>query len=246
MRSTGFQTCRSRRPCLEVIEFDVAAEADLEGALAALELPRIAVLEPGFGKLDLPAVGDFLAEHAVGVADAVAVRRNADGRHAFHEAGGEPARGRHCRAPHPAPGRRSRRVRRRATPSASRMVPEGRDWRTRPASAARSGIRATGSRRAFPGGRRPPWSNSIHWSMMRSRTTLIDAVSQSWGVATVASLPTRYFRDLEDFGRQRFGIGCFQDRPWEFGCHCARHVASKRCLLPRHGRQVASILPPQC
>ena len=89
MRSTGFQTCRSRRPCLEVIELDVAAEADLEGALAPLELPRIAVLEPGLRQLDLPAVGDFLAEHAVGIADAVAVGRNVDGRHAFHEAGGE-------------------------------------------------------------------------------------------------------------------------------------------------------------
>ena len=70
--------------------FDRAAEADLEGALAALELPRIAVVEPGLGQFDLPAVGDLLAEHAVDVADAVAVRRHVDGRHALHEAGGEP------------------------------------------------------------------------------------------------------------------------------------------------------------
>ena len=71
--------------------FDRAAEADLEGPLAALELPGIAVLEPGLRQFDLPAVMDLLAEHAVDVADAVAVRRHLDGRHALHEAGGEPA-----------------------------------------------------------------------------------------------------------------------------------------------------------
>ena len=49
------------------------------------------MVEPGLGQLDLPAVGDLLAEHAVDIADAVAMRRDVDGRHAFHEAGGEPA-----------------------------------------------------------------------------------------------------------------------------------------------------------
>ncbi len=71
--------------------FHRAAEADLEGAFAPLELPRVAVVEPGLGQLDLPAVGDLLAEHAVDVADAVAMGRHVDRRHAFHEAGGETA-----------------------------------------------------------------------------------------------------------------------------------------------------------
>jgi hypothetical protein len=53
---------------------DRAAKADLDRALAALELPRIAVVEPGFRQLHLPAVGNLLPEHAVHVADAVAVR----------------------------------------------------------------------------------------------------------------------------------------------------------------------------
>jgi hypothetical protein len=68
-----------------------AAEADFVGAFAALEFPGIAVFQPGLGQFDLPAVMDFLAEQAVGVTDAVAIGRNVDGRHAFHEAGGEPA-----------------------------------------------------------------------------------------------------------------------------------------------------------
>ena len=74
---------------LEVL--DEAAEADLVGALAAVELPRIAVLKPGLGQLDLVAVDDFLAEQAVLVADAVAVGGHAHRRHALHEAGREPA-----------------------------------------------------------------------------------------------------------------------------------------------------------
>ena len=69
----------------------MAAEADLERALAALELPRVAVVEPVFGKLDLPAVGDLLAEHSICIADAVAMRGHADGRHRLHETGSETA-----------------------------------------------------------------------------------------------------------------------------------------------------------
>ena len=69
---------------------DAAAEADVVGGLAAVELPGVAVLEPGLGQLDLVAVDDLLAEEAVAVADAVAVGRHADRRHALHEAGGEP------------------------------------------------------------------------------------------------------------------------------------------------------------
>src|SRR4051812_41160545 len=78
-------------PVLGGDAFDGAAEADLEGALAALELPGIAVLEPGLGQLDLPAVGKLLAEQAMDVADAVAMRRHIDGRHALHEPGRKPA-----------------------------------------------------------------------------------------------------------------------------------------------------------
>ena len=70
---------------------DLAAEADLVGKFAALELPGIAMGEPGFGQLHLGAVGDFLAEEAVDVADAVAEAGNVGGGHRLHEAGGEAA-----------------------------------------------------------------------------------------------------------------------------------------------------------
>ena len=76
---------------MAVIDSDRAAEPDLEAALAALELPGIAVVEPGLRQLDLPAVRDLLAEHAVDVADAVAVGRHVDRRHALHEARGQPS-----------------------------------------------------------------------------------------------------------------------------------------------------------
>lgn len=49
------------------------------------------MIEPGLGQFNLPAVVNLLAEHAIGIADAVAMRGNVDGRHAFHEASGEPA-----------------------------------------------------------------------------------------------------------------------------------------------------------
>ena len=68
---------------------DGTAEADLIGAFAALELPRIAVGEPRFRKLDLPAVLQLLPEEAVDVADAVAIGGDIDGRERFHEAGGQ-------------------------------------------------------------------------------------------------------------------------------------------------------------
>jgi len=68
-----------------------AAEADFIRALAPLEFPGIAVGEPGFGKLDLPSIGHLLAEQPVHVADAIAIGGDVDGRHGFHEAGGEPA-----------------------------------------------------------------------------------------------------------------------------------------------------------
>jgi hypothetical protein len=48
------------------------------------------MVEPGLGQLDLLAVLDFLAEHAVDIADAVAMGRHINRRHGFHEAGSQP------------------------------------------------------------------------------------------------------------------------------------------------------------
>ena len=70
---------------------DVAAEADGEGRLGALQLPHIAVGQPVVRLLHLPAVGDLLAEHAVLVADAVAETDDIATGHRFQEAGGEAA-----------------------------------------------------------------------------------------------------------------------------------------------------------
>jgi hypothetical protein len=89
--------------------FHPPAEADLVGAVAALELPRIAEGEPVLRTLHLLALLDGLAEEAVFVADAVADGRHAEGRHGFHVAGGEAAEGRHCRGRRPAPASPARR-----------------------------------------------------------------------------------------------------------------------------------------
>ena len=85
--------CLGRAPMdLAVVrDGDLATEADEISALAAFELPRIAVREPVLGHLDLPAIVDPLAEHAVHVADAVAVGGQREARHALHEARGKPA-----------------------------------------------------------------------------------------------------------------------------------------------------------
>jgi hypothetical protein len=68
-----------------------AAETDFVGSFAAFEFPGVAVGEPGFRQFHLPAVGHLLAEQAMDVANAVAIGRNIDGRHGFHETGGKPA-----------------------------------------------------------------------------------------------------------------------------------------------------------
>ena len=68
----------------------LAAEAHEIRALAPFELPRIAVRQPVLGQLDLPAVVDPLAEHAVHVTDAVAVGGQVHAREAVHEARGQP------------------------------------------------------------------------------------------------------------------------------------------------------------
>jgi len=78
------------RVALAIDHLDHAAEADLDGALAPPELPGIAMVEPCVGQLDLPAVGYFLPEQAVHIADAVAMGGDVHARHGFHEACGEP------------------------------------------------------------------------------------------------------------------------------------------------------------
>ena len=70
---------------------DPSAEADGVVVFQPLELPWIAAGEPVLWSFLLPAVANDLAEKAVVVADAVAVRGDLKGRHAVHEAGGEAA-----------------------------------------------------------------------------------------------------------------------------------------------------------
>ena len=68
---------------------DPAAEADGVVVFGTDEFPRIAVDEPVLRRLLLPAAADDLAEQAIVVADAIAVGRDRERRHAVHEAGGE-------------------------------------------------------------------------------------------------------------------------------------------------------------
>ena len=71
-------------------EFDDAAvELDRIQHFWSGEFPRIAVAQPVVRMLDLLAVFDLLVEHAVFVADAVAVARQFKRRHRVEEAGGE-------------------------------------------------------------------------------------------------------------------------------------------------------------
>ena len=71
--------------------FDPAAEADRVIVFGTDEFPWIAVDEPVLRRFLLPAAADDLAEQAVVVADAVAVRGDGQRRHAVHETGGEAA-----------------------------------------------------------------------------------------------------------------------------------------------------------
>ncbi len=79
------------RAVLLIHRLDGAAEADVVGDLRTLELPRVAVRQPVLGVFLLPAILHRLSEQAVVVADPVAVGGHREGRHAFHEAGCEPA-----------------------------------------------------------------------------------------------------------------------------------------------------------
>ena len=71
--------------------FDMAAEIDLVDHLGPLQFPGVAEAQPFVGIFLLPALQDDLPEQPEIVADAVADRRNPQRRHAFHEAGGQPA-----------------------------------------------------------------------------------------------------------------------------------------------------------
>jgi hypothetical protein len=82
---------RPRLAIRPVDDVHMAAEADRVRDLRALELPGVAGGEPVLGQLDLPAVAQLLPEDPVVVADAVAVGRHLQRRHALHEAGGEAA-----------------------------------------------------------------------------------------------------------------------------------------------------------
>ena len=78
----------SRYPLRTIIIADnLPAKADAIGAFAAFEFPGVAMRQPCFGKLNLPAILDALAEHAVHIADAIAISRDVEAREAFHEAG---------------------------------------------------------------------------------------------------------------------------------------------------------------
>ena len=73
------------------VGLDMAAKTNPIGAFTAFEFPWIAMREPSLGKLDLPALVDALAEHAVHIADSIAISGQVERRQALHEAGGKPA-----------------------------------------------------------------------------------------------------------------------------------------------------------
>ena len=78
----------SRDPlCAIIIADDLSAKANAVGAFAAFKFPGVAMGQPCLGKLDLPAILDALAEHAVHIADAIAISRDVEACEAFHEAG---------------------------------------------------------------------------------------------------------------------------------------------------------------
>ena len=75
-----------------IIVDDFSAKTDTVSAFTAIEFPGVAMAQPGFGQFHLPAIVDPLTEHAVYVADAIAVGRNIQTGEAFHEAGGQAAK----------------------------------------------------------------------------------------------------------------------------------------------------------
>ncbi len=73
------------------VELGAAVELDAAGMLGPFQLPGVALAQPVIGLLDLAAVLDALAEHAVLVADAVAHHRQLQGGATIEEAGRQPA-----------------------------------------------------------------------------------------------------------------------------------------------------------
>jgi len=59
--------------------FHAAAKADRVDHFSALELPRVAEIQPAFGLLLLPAIDNRLAEQAMFITDAITVTGNAQG-----------------------------------------------------------------------------------------------------------------------------------------------------------------------
>src|SRR5271170_3841798 len=70
--------------------FDAAPEMNVIYHLRPLEFPGVAEAQPLVRVFLLPAIVDDLAEQAKIITYAVTDRRDAERRHAFHEAGREP------------------------------------------------------------------------------------------------------------------------------------------------------------
>ncbi len=67
-----------------------AAKADLVDHFRTFELPRVTEVQPVLGLLLLPAVDDCLTKQAMLITNAVTVTCDAQRRHAFHKACGQP------------------------------------------------------------------------------------------------------------------------------------------------------------
>ena len=74
-----------------LLQLEGAIQPDLHGLPRPADLPGVGTAEPVVGVLDLPAVGDLLAEDPVLVPQAVTDRGELERRHRVEEAGGEPA-----------------------------------------------------------------------------------------------------------------------------------------------------------
>lgn len=77
-------------PRLVVIVLGMPAKRHATGVFRPLDLPRVAIAQPVVGVLDLIAILDVLAEHAVLVMNAIAHHRQVQRGAAVHEARGEP------------------------------------------------------------------------------------------------------------------------------------------------------------
>ena len=72
-------------------DINMSTEANRVGHFRTLKFPGEARREPLLRQLNLPPIAQLLAEDSVVVANAVAIRRDLQRRHALHEAGGESA-----------------------------------------------------------------------------------------------------------------------------------------------------------